>query len=85
MASPTTTLEGVLALRRVGVGSKGEMPRVVLVPDGAPDDAPPIPLRLAGATRLDADPAFTPWLGRAVRVHGRQAFATFVVERIEAR
>jgi hypothetical protein len=94
-ASPTT-LEGVLEVRRTGTGSKGEMLRTVLVPACAPGDDTiadddveartprAIPVRMHGATRLDADPALDAWLGCAVRLHGRYAFATFVVERIEA-
>lgn len=71
------TLEGRLEVRVVDAGSKGEMPATVLVVDDRT-----VPLRMAGAERLDADPGLVRYDGQSVRVTGRMAWRTFVVDTI---
>lgn len=70
-------LEGRLEVRVVDAGSKGEMPSVVLVTGDRT-----LPLRPAEAERLDADPTLAAYDGQQVRVTGRLAWRTFVVETI---
>lgn len=72
------TLEGRLEVGVVDAGSKGEMPAAVLVLDGRT-----VPLRSAEASRLDVDPELAAYDGQPVRVTGRMAWRTFVVDSIE--
>jgi len=72
------TLVGRLEVRVVDAGSKSEMPAAVLVLDDGT-----VPLRRAEAVRLDADPELAAYDGQPVRVTGRRAWRTFVVDTIE--
>ncbi|MFC7496387.1 MULTISPECIES: hypothetical protein [unclassified Nocardioides] len=78
-----TELVGRLEVRTVGVGSKSEMPAVVLVPDDPSADG--VPLRRRESTALDAEAELVALAGRRVRVVGTQGWQTFVVDEIEVQ
>jgi hypothetical protein len=71
-------LEGVLHVRTVDAGSKGEMPAAVLT-----TEVQTVVLRRREATRLDAEPELAGYDGRRVRVTGHLAWRTFVVDAVE--
>jgi hypothetical protein len=89
--APADVLEGVVEVRLTGAGSKSEMTSVVLLPDpqgsiesAGFDTAAPVVLRRKDAVALDAEESLAAYAGQRVRVTGRQAWATFVVDSVEA-
>lgn len=77
----TDQATGIIEVRRTGVGSKSEMPSVVLCLDDQEDTF--VPLRRREATSLDVEPELAEYAGRRVRVTGSQLWTTFVVDSIE--
>lgn len=76
-----TELTGIVDVRPTGVGSKSEMPSVVLLVEDARDTV--VVLRRREARALDAEPELAAYAGRRVRVTGEQGWSTFVVDAIE--
>lgn len=86
MTEPETELvTGTVDVQVTGIGSKSEMPSVVLLVDDAEDDTSDavLPLRRREATALSAEPELAAYAGRHVRVSGSRLWTTFVVDTIE--